>query len=150
MNVLQACPADINAWMTLVTRVRDNFPGLETDEGLDDYRQTTLRFMAEGRALCVKDENELQGVLLFSKKRNMICCLAVAPEARRRGIASRLLETALNALDPRRPVTVTTFRAEDAKGAAPRALYQSFGFRPTQLVEEFGYPNQVFILDPRA
>ncbi len=150
MNVLRACPADINAWMRLVTRVRDNFSGLETDECLDDYRQTAMRFMTEGRALCIKDENGIQGVLLFSKKHNMICCLAVAPEARRRGIASRLLETALSALDPSRPVTVTTFRAEDAKGAAPRALYQSFGFRAAQLVEEFGYPNQAFILDHRA
>ncbi|MNU08177.1 hypothetical protein D3C72_2541000 [compost metagenome] len=43
-------------------------------------------------------------------------------------------------------ITVTTFRAEDEKGIAPRPLYQKFGFVEAELTEEFDYPHQKFIL----
>ena len=86
------------------------------------------------------------GVLLLSKKHNMICCLAVRPAFRKRGIASMLMEKALSALDPERDVVVSTFREGDSKGIAARALYQKFGFEEGELTEEFGYPSQVLTL----
>ena len=49
-------------------------------------------------------------------------------------------------LDPERDVWVTTFRENDPMGVAPRALYQKLGFVADELVEEFGYPNQKFVL----
>ena len=76
----------------------------------------------------------------------MICCLAVSPKYRRKGIASLLLEKALTELDRTRDITVTTFREDDEKGNAPRRLYQKFGFEEGNLLEEFGYPVQEFIL----
>ena len=79
----------------------------------------------------------------------MICCLAVDPDHRRAGIASALLDRALSELDRTREITVTTFREDDIKGTAPRALYKKFGFEEGELVEEFGYPNQVFVLRSR-
>ena len=36
MELTYAVPEDINAWMRLVSRVRWNFPGLETEKGLSD------------------------------------------------------------------------------------------------------------------
>lgn len=126
------------------------FPGLETEEALEDHKNTVLRFMGEKRALCVKIRGEIAGVLLFSVKRNMICCLAVSPAHRRAGIASALLAAALERLDRSRDITVSTFCEGDEKGAAPRALYKKFGFEEGELVEEFGYPNQVFVLRPEA
>lgn len=39
-----------------------------------------------------------------------------------------------------------TFRENDVKGIAPRKLYKKFGFEEDELVEEFGYPNQRFVL----
>lgn len=95
MEVLFGRIADIDLWMKLVEKVSWNFPGLETARGLEDHRQTVLRFMEDGRALCVKIDGRIVGVLLFSKKYNMICCLAVDPECHRRVIASALLEKAL-------------------------------------------------------
>lgn len=126
------------------------FPGLETEEALEDHKNTVLRFMGEKRALCVKIRGEIAGVLLFSVKRNMICCLAVSPAHRREGIASALLAAALERLDRSRDITVSTFCEGDEKGAAPRALYKKFGFEEGELIEEFGYPNQVFVLRPEA
>lgn len=139
---------DITSWMELVNKVKTNFPGLETDDNIQEHKQTVLRFMKEKRAICVKDNNKVIGVLLFSKKHNMICCLAVLPEYRKRGFASELLETAIKNLDRTRNITVSTFRDNDKKGIAPRALYKKFGFVEDELIEEFGYPNQIFILKP--
>lgn len=98
---------------------------METEAELEAHQKTVRKFIGDRRALCVKDADRIVGVLLFSKKYNMICCLAVDPEYRRRGIASAMLEKALGALDRSREITVTTFRENDAKGTAPRRLYKS-------------------------
>ena len=137
---------DIEPWIELVRGMRDNFPGLETEEGLDEYRTTVLEFMTENRALCVKEGEEIVGVLLFSITHNMICCLAVSPVHRREGIASALMTEALERLDRARDITVTTFRDDDPRGAAPRALYKKFGFVEGDFVIEFGCPSQMFVL----
>lgn len=139
---------DIDTWMELVEKIRWNFPGLETPEKLEEYRETVLRFMDKEQALCVKEGSKVIGVLLFSKGRNMICCLGVSPDYRRRGIASKLLKKALENLNRTKEITVSTFREEDEKGTAPRALYKKFGFVEDELIEELGYPNQRFVLRP--
>ncbi|MGM9603048.1 MAG: GNAT family N-acetyltransferase [Faecousia sp.] len=146
MKVEYGTLQDIESWMELVKEVRWNFPGLETQEALEDHRQTVLRFMGENQALCVKDNGKIIGVLLFSKTHNMICCLAVDPAYRRNGIASALLEKALSELDRSKDITVTTFRENDEKGTAPRELYKRFGFAEGKLLVGFGYPVQEFVL----
>ena len=141
---------DIEPWMELVRKVSWNFPGLETEESIEEHKQTVLKFMSKRQALCVKMGVTVAGVLLFSRGRNMICCLAVDPEYRKRGIASALLEKALDELDRSREITVSTFREGDEKGTAPRALYRKFGFTEGKLTVEFGYPNQEFVLSPET
>ena len=136
----------IDSWMTLVRKVSWNFPGLETEEGIIDHRNTVLKFISKNQAICVRENNRVIGVLLFSRYHNMICCLAVDPDFRRQGIASMLLEKALQELDRNRDITVSTFREDDEKGRAPRSLYKKFGFKECELTVEFGYPNQVFVL----
>ena len=146
MKVEYGTSLDIESWMELVQSVSWNFPGLETEAAIEDHRKTVLRFMSENRALCVKDDENVVGVLLLSKKYNMICCLAVAPEYRRKGIASALLEKALSALDRSKDITVTTFRDNDEKGIAPRGLYKQYGFTEEKLMVENDYPVQRFVL----
>ena len=149
MNVEYGTSMDIESWMNLVKLVSWNFPGLETEADIENHRKTVLRFMDENRALCVKETDKVVGVLLISNKHNMICCLAVAPEYRRKGIASLLLQKALAELDSCRDITVTTFRDNDEKGIAPRALYKKFGFVEEKLMIENDYPVQRFILRGR-
>lgn len=139
---------DINEWMKLIEAISWNFPGLETREQIDEHKKTVLRFIDKKQALCVKNGTEIIGVLLFSRRYNMICCLGVSPNYRRCGIATRLLEKAINELDRNIDITVSTFRENDVKGIAPRALYKSFGFIEDEYIEEFGYPNQKFVLHP--
>ncbi len=148
MKLFYGVPEDIEKWMSLVTQVRWNFPGLETQEKLNEHRATVLKFMGKKQAICVKEENEIAGVMLFSRGHNMICCLAVAPEYRRRGVASTLMDEALANLDRTKEISVYTFRADDEKGTAPRALYDKYGFIADELIEEFDYPNQKFVLHP--
>lgn len=148
MQVQYGTYRDIEAWMNLVEELRGNFPGLETKESLTEHRETVLCFMKKEQALCVKAGEEIAGVLLFSKGHNMICCLGVSPAYRRRRIASSLLTAALGQLDKTREITVSTFRENDNKGTAPRALYRKFGFTEDILIEEFGYPCQKFVLRP--
>ena len=138
----------IESWMRLVRKVSRDFPGLETEERLEEHEQTVLQFMHKKQALCVRNGETVVAVLLFSRSRNMICCLAVDPAHRKQGLASILLRKALDELDGSRDITVSTFRENDDKGIAPRALYKKFGFREGELTEEFGYPNQVFVLHP--
>ncbi|BCJ98656.1 GNAT family N-acetyltransferase [Anaerocolumna chitinilytica] len=139
---------DIDEWMKLIEAISWNFPGLETREQIDEHKKTVLRFIDKKQALCVKNGTEIIGVLLFSRRYNMICCLGVSPNYRRCGIATRLLEKAINELDRTIDITVSTFRENDVKGIAPRALYKSFGFIEDEYIEEFGYPNQKFVLHP--
>ena len=134
--------------MKLVRKVSRNFPGLETEESLDEHKKTVLEFIDKHQAICVKKGETVAGVLLFSRSRNMICCLAVDPEQRKKGIASILLRKALDELDRSKDITVSTFRENDDKGTAPRALYMKFGFQEGEMTEEFGYPSQEFVLHP--
>ncbi len=140
--------SDIHSWMDLVRSIRWNFPGMETEADLAEHEQTVLRFMDKKQAICVRNDLEIIGVMLFSRKHNMICCLAVSPEYRRCGIASKLMEKALGELDRKRDITVSTFREDDVKGTAPRALYKKYGFVEGGFTMEFDYPSQVFILKP--
>lgn len=148
MKLAYGAPQDIDAWMALVEEVRWNFPGLETREALDDHRATVLRFMDKRQAICVREADAIAGVMLFSRGHNMICCLAVSPGHRRRGVASMLMDEALRNLDRTREICVTTFRADDEKGPAPRALYEKYGFTADALIEEMGYPSQRYVLHP--
>lgn len=148
MQLVYGVPEDIENWMKLVNRISWNFPGLETQENLDEHKATVLKFMGKQQAICVKVNDEIVGVILFSRGHNMICCLGVSPDYRRRGIASMLMDEALRNLDRTREISVCTFRADDEKGPAPRALYEKYGFIEGALVEAFGYPNQEYILHP--
>lgn len=128
-------------WLELVERVADGFPGLVMDE----YIEVLRRNIARGTALCVRDGASIAGALMYSPRQRCLSWLAVAPEYRRRGIASALIAEMLRRM-PAGDVRVTTFREGDDKAAAPRELYARFGFEPDALLTEFGYPVQRMVL----
>lgn len=136
---------DLPSWMTLVRRVAWNFPGLETEEALMEHAATVEKFIRKGNAVCAVQGNTVIGVLLFSRRLNRLCCMAVAPEYRRQGVAQRMFDLMLTIADPARDISVTTFREDDPKGEAPRAFYMKNGFVPAELVVENDYPCQVFV-----
>ena len=137
---------DIDGWMKLVEQVKDDFPGLETVEGMAEHRDTVLAFMARDSAVCAKDGGRVVGALLFSKENSMLCFLAVDPVYRRQHIAEQMVTYMLTFLDPQKEVVVTTYREGAPEGAAARAFYKRMGFAEGRLTEEFGSPVQEFVL----
>jgi ribosomal protein S18 acetylase RimI-like enzyme len=137
---------DLDLWMKLVEIVRYNFPGLETVEGMNDYRQTLIKNIKRDTAICVKHGNVIVGILLFSYNQQCLSCMAVHPEHRRYGIASAMIEEMISLFPSDMDINVTTFRNDDIKGTAPRALYKRLGFEEGELITEFGYPVQRFAL----
>ena len=66
MQLFYGVPEDMDKWMSLVSQVRSGFPGLETQEKLSEHRAAVLKFMRNRQAVCVKEEKEIVGVMLFS------------------------------------------------------------------------------------
>lgn len=137
--------ADIPGWMRLVRRVAPNFPGLETEEALRDHEATVAKFIGKGNAVCAMADGRIVGVLLFSRRLNQICCMAVDPAYRRLGAASGMLRLMDTIADPARDVRVVTFREGDPLGASARPFYQAMGFAAAELTRENGHPCQVFV-----
>lgn len=137
---------DIDSWMNLVERVKDSFPGLETEEALREHKRTVLDFMERASAICAKDQGEVVGTLLFSSDSNLLCFLAVDSKYRRQHIAEKMVSYMLTKMDPLKDIYVTTYRDEVPEGAAARAFYKSIGFIEGKLSEEFGSPVQEFVL----
>ena len=138
-EIIRADASDLAEWMNLAVRVKDNFPGFEEES----YRETVLRNMARGSALCVRIGGNMAGILLYSVKHGCLSYMAVAPEYRRMGVAGSLIERMLEETEG--DIWVDTFRADDPMGDAPRALYRKFGFEEGELLEDFGYPCQRFV-----
>lgn len=137
----------ISSWMSLVEILRDNFPGLETKQKIEAYKETLLKNIERKTAICALFGNMVVGVLLFSKKHNKICCMGVHPEFRRKKIASLMVKEMFLHMDKKRPIVVETFREEDEKGEAPRAFYKTLGFQEGELcLFENQYLEQKFYL----
>jgi len=145
-SLCYAVMQDIDSWIKMIEIVRDNFPGLETTEKMNSYRQTVIKNIKRNTALCIKYGNKIVGVMIFSYHSRCLSCMAVHPSHRRKGIASAMIEKMISLFPNDVDISVTTFRKDDIKGIAPRPLYQKYGFEEDVLVIEFEYPNQKFIL----
>ncbi len=146
MKIELATKQDIDNWMNLVGKVKDSFPGLETEEALAEHRNTVLEFMDKACAICAKADNKIVGTLLFSKESNTLCFLAVDAEYRRQHIAEKMFSYMLTFMDSEKDITVTTYRADVPEGIPARLFYKKMGFAEGKLTEEFGSPVQEFIL----
>ncbi|MGM9612759.1 MAG: GNAT family N-acetyltransferase [Butyricicoccus sp.] len=146
MEIVLGKEYDMENWMHLVEKVKENFPGLETEQALHAHRDTVFDFMSRNAAICAKSEGRIVGTLLFSKDPNILCFLAVDPDYRRQHIAEKMVSFMLTFMDSEKEVVVTTYRDGVPEGIAARAFYKRLGFVEGQLTEEFGSPVQEFVL----
>lgn len=146
MTIELGTKEDIDNWMKLVETVKDAFPGLETQEALNDHKNTVLDFMGKASAVCAKEQGEIIGTLLFSAENNELCFLAVDPEYRRQHIAEQMVSYMLTKMASLGDITVTTYRDGVPEGTAARAFYKRMGFTEGELTEVFGSPVQQFVL----
>jgi len=133
---------DIKNWMDLVDVVKDCFPGLV----IDDYQKMLEKSIDRQTAICVKYNKLIIGVLIFSVELKCLACIAVHPQHRKKGVATAMIEKMLHLFPDKTNIWVSTYRADDEKGIAPRALYGKFGFTEDELTIEHGYPSQKFVL----
>ncbi|MCG8539120.1 MAG: GNAT family N-acetyltransferase [Clostridia bacterium] len=143
MIVTFAQDRDISILINLVKIVQDEFPGLV----MEDYIKFLKNSIREKTAIIAKEKNIVYGVLLFSYDNREISFLAVNPKYRKKRVATILIKKMLNQFPKGVEITVTTYRENDPKGTAARALYKSLGFKEGELLIEFDYPTQKFILN---
>ncbi len=145
MNIRLAKQNDIDCWMYLVDKVKDLFPGLETEDAIKEHRTTVLDFIEKSSAICAEENNKIVGELLFSKEESMLCFLAVDTEYRRKHIAEKMFSYMLEFMDKEKDILVTTYRDDVTVGKPAREFYKHLGFVEGKLTEEFGSPVQEFI-----
>lgn len=141
-----ASEADIPRWMALVRLVVDGFPHLQEDA----YVLTLRQRIAARQALLLQDGDSAIGILLFSGDTGSIDFLGTHPLYRRRGVARACLDKVLCELADETEVSITTFRAGDRADTGRRKEILALGFAEAELLVEFGYPTQRFVLPREA
>lgn len=141
-KIAYATEADIPAWMELVHLVIDGFPHLDEGQYLEQLRE----YIRNRRAWILKDADIAVGVMAFHEMTGSIDFLGVHPQYRKKGIAKAFCEKALRELVCSEAITVTTFREGDKADTGYRKMIKNLGFAEAELLVEFGYPTQRFIL----
>jgi len=132
--------------MEMVNLVRWNFAGLDTEELFLSYQNTVIKNINRNTAICAKQNKKVVGVLLYSIKYNMLCCMAVDPDYRRNGMATKIIDLMISQLPKDCDIVLSTFREGDEKGIAPRPFYKKMEFVEDELCYESEYPHQKFVL----
>ena len=142
-NVTFAAENDIPCWMELVRLVIDGFPHLHADE----YETVLRQKIRAKQALILKDGNSTVGAMLFSYQTGAIDFMGVHPLYRKKGIPKAFLEKVMTELLNGKEISITTFREGDKADTGHRREIQDLGFAEAELLIEFGYPTQRFVLN---
>ena len=135
---------DIPDWMELAAMTVDGFPCFEETDHLEKLKGYIYR----QQALIVRDEEQIIGALAFSDRTGNVDFLSIHPQYRKRKVEETLLEYIIRNPLAGRPISITTFREGDRADTGQRKTYQRLGFREAELLTEFGYPTQRFLLQP--
>lgn len=136
---------DMDAWLELVRLVIDGYPRLNEI----DYTRKLKDCIERGQALIMKDGGKAVGIMAFSYDTGSIDFFGIHPQYRKRGIAKLFLDKLMLDILPGREISVTTFRRGDRADAGHRAAIQRLGFAERELLVEFGFPSQRFVMPPR-
>lgn len=136
---------DIPDWMNLMRLVIDGYPVMDED----DYSAKLEESIDEKRALVLKAGNVLIGAMAFTYSPGGIEFLGVHPQYRNRGLQRLFLDALLEIYLPGREISTTTYRAQDKADTGHRDLLLQLCFAEKELLTEFGYPTQRFVLSPQ-
>ncbi len=137
-----ASEEDIPRWMALVRLVIDGFPHLHEDE----YIQVLKQRIKTRQALILKDNENAIGAMLFSYKTGSIDFMGTHPLYRKKGIPKAFLDKVMGDLLKGKDISITTYRKGDKADTGHRQAILDLGFAEAELLVEFGYPTQRFIL----
>lgn len=134
--------SDVNDWLELVSLTIDGFPCLNEE----DYFNTLQKCITEKRALILRDDDMAVGIMLFSFENGSIDFLAVHPQYRNLGITKLFLDKLMDEIIVGKEISITTYRAGDKADTGYREELYQLGFAEKELLVEFGYPTQRFVL----
>lgn len=141
-KIIFATKEDIPEWIELLHLVIDGFPHLDEKQYLEQLQEC----INNGRALILKDAEIAVGIMALNEMTGNIDFFGVHPQYRSREIAKAFCEKALYELTHSAQLSVTTFREGDRADTGYREIWRSLGFAEAELLIEFGYPTQRFIL----
>ena len=167
-NIKFATPEDADDWMELVSLTIDGYPCLDKE----DYAANLHQYIAEKKALILREGaasakpnrnaatdmpptegrgryHKAIGVMGFSPDTGSIDFLAVHPQYRHFGITKLFLDKLAEELLCGKEITLTTYRAGDKADTGWREEYRRLGFAERELLVEYGYPTQRFVLPPK-
>ena len=136
---------DIPAWMELVHLVIDGFPHL--DEA--DYLEKLTIFIQKKQALILEHNNIAVGIMGFSYETGSIEFLGVHPQYRNCAVPKLFLEALMKDYLPGKELSITTYRDKDRADTGYRKELLQLGFAEREMLTEFGYPTQRFVLPPQ-
>lgn len=137
-----ATEADIDCWMDLVRLIIDGFPHLDQDE----YAAVLKIYISKKQALILKDDTIAVGIMLFSFETGNIDFMGTHPFYRNKGIPKAFIDKVMGELISRNEISITTYRAGDKADTGHRSAIKSLGFMEAELLTEFDYPTQRFVL----
>ncbi len=140
-----ATSADIDDWMELVSLTIDGYPCLNKA----GYMEKLHQCIANKRALILGDKGMAIGILGFSADTGSIDFLAIHPQFRHLGITKLFLDKLVEDLPDGKEISLTTYRAGDKADTGYREEYCRLGFAERELLVEYGYPTQRFVLLPK-
>lgn len=140
-----ATSADIDDWMELVSLTIDGYPCLNKAEYIENLHQ----YIADKKALILRDEGMAIGIMGFSADKGSIDFFAVHPQYRNLGITKLFLDKLVDELLYGKEISLTTYRAGDKADTGYREEYFRLGFAERELLVEYGYPTQRFVLLPK-
>lgn len=145
-NIRFATKKDIPAWLELVNLVIDGFPNLNEE----DYLIELKKAISEQRALILIDNEIAMAVMSINYQTGSIDFFGVHPLYRQCGISKLFLDKIMNELLINKDITVTTFREGEKADTGYRKAYKELGFIEAELLVEFGYPTQRFVLSSKT
>lgn len=138
-----ARPEDMADWLQLVRQSIAGYPHWHEAE----YCRHLRASIARQQALLIPGGNNLAAAMAFSAANGSIDFLAVQPQYRQQGLAKTLLQKLRRDILPRQTLFTTTFRAGDRAATGQRQALRRLGFAESELLWEFGYPTQRFVLE---
>lgn len=118
---------DADGVFALAERLQDSFPGYDGRE----MRAAISQKLAARELIVVRLGGEVVGAVAFDRGEGNIDYLAVDKRFRRRGVAGRMVISALAQLPVGSAVKVATFRADDPAGKDALPFWAAMGFTPS-------------------
>ena len=149
-NITLATEDDIPCWMELVRLIVDGYPHLYEDEYLAVLKQRIIDREALILKAALADGDIAIGIMMFSYETGSIDMMGSHPLYRKQGIPAAFLEKVMEELLQGKDLSITTYREGDRADTGHRRAIKGLGFAEAELLVEYGYPTQRFVLSKEA